>query len=282
MTQLISQEEALVPGRRLQAMSIQDVMAFKNSLDQLIKNWLLDGVDYMAMPGSRSNTKVLTKSGAEKLCASFGLIPDYEIIDKTIDHNVSMPYQTRYKSGEALGLYRYVIKCHLRDRSGTLVASGIAVCSTTESKYCDRPRDVENTILKMAEKRALVAATLNGLAISGLFTQDIEEVETQARPAAPQQPANHRPSPPPQQARAVAAKKPTFDKNDKKHQEIFMQMMEKYDVPFDKIDDVANALHGRPSADVESCVKSVLGADVQNLMVDDRSVGEAPSVSETV
>jgi hypothetical protein len=33
--------------------------------------------------------------------------------------------------------------------------------------------DVENTVLKMAEKRAHVAATLNALAISSLFTQDI-------------------------------------------------------------------------------------------------------------
>lgn len=47
--------------------------------------------------------------------------------------------------------------------------------------------DQYNTVLKMAQKRALVAATLIGTAASDIFTQDIEDMapaDVQARPAA--------------------------------------------------------------------------------------------------
>ena len=66
--------------------------------------------------------------------------------------------------------------------------------------------DVENTVLKMAEKRAHVAATLNALGISSLFTQDIvqdnsDEGEPESKPGKPQnraKSANPSPEPPAQ------------------------------------------------------------------------------------
>ena len=61
-------------------------------------------------------------------------------------------------SGTSLGLYRYVVLCEIVERaSGDVVGNFTGSCSSMESKYIDRPRDSENTILKMAEKRALVA-----------------------------------------------------------------------------------------------------------------------------
>lgn len=50
------------------------------------------------------------------------------------------------------------------------------------------PFDVENTLLKMAKKRAHVDATLTVTATSGLFTQDMEDVDPPA-PRAPASPA---------------------------------------------------------------------------------------------
>jgi hypothetical protein len=44
------------------------------------------------------------------------------------------------------------------------------------------PYDVENTLVKMAKKRALVDATLTATATSGLFAQDIEDLEPTNRP----------------------------------------------------------------------------------------------------
>ena len=50
-------------------------------------------------------------------------------------------------------------------------------CNNFESKYRTlNPYDVKNTLEKMAEKRALVAAVLIGTALSDLFTQDIEDI----------------------------------------------------------------------------------------------------------
>jgi hypothetical protein len=62
-----------------------------------------------------------------------------------------------------------------RRDSGEIIGSAIASCSTLESKYIDRPRDAENTVLQMAEKRAFVAATRTALGLSEQFTQDIED-----------------------------------------------------------------------------------------------------------
>src|SRR3990167_4495170 len=58
------------------------------------------------------------------------------------------------------------------------------------------PWDLDTTLLKMAEKRAHVDATLRATAASGLFTQDIED---QPRPEAPL------PEPPPTIAQSVTS-----------------------------------------------------------------------------
>jgi hypothetical protein len=58
---------------------------------------------------------------------------------------------------------------------GQVVGDCIGVCSTMESKYVDRPRDCENTALKIAQKRAHVGATLNAFGLSEQFTQDVED-----------------------------------------------------------------------------------------------------------
>jgi hypothetical protein len=85
--------------------------------------------------------------------------------------------QAEIESGESLGLYRYVIRVTIRHRAtGEVVGHGIGSCSSLESKYIRSPRDAENTILKMAKKRALVDAVLTTFGLSDRFTQDVEEI----------------------------------------------------------------------------------------------------------
>jgi hypothetical protein len=60
--------------------------------------------------------------------------------------------------------------------TGDIVGEGLGACSTLESKYIDRPRDLENTVIKMAQKRGAVAAALNAFALSDRFTQDLEDL----------------------------------------------------------------------------------------------------------
>jgi hypothetical protein len=55
--------------------------------------------------------------------------------------------------------------------------------------------DTWNTVLKMGDKRALVAAVLNGTAASDVFTQDVEDrVDTAATPSEPAPVRQERPS----------------------------------------------------------------------------------------
>lgn len=82
------------------------------------------------------------------------------------------------ESGESLGLYRYAIRAILKHRAtGEVVGTGVGSCSSMESKYIRAPRDAENTILKMAKKRALIDAVLTTFGLSDRFTQDVEDME---------------------------------------------------------------------------------------------------------
>lgn len=154
--------------------------------------------------------KVLFKPGAEKVAFSFGCRPEFTVDASEIDHERVLRFKTpwveaqkprnrdleaqmkeegrgrnRQVNGEwqwqekgdgyeeTTGLYRYVIRCRLVRYDGVVVGEGIGSCSTLESKYRSRPTDVENTVLKMAEKRAFIAAVLTAFGLSEAFTQDL-------------------------------------------------------------------------------------------------------------
>jgi hypothetical protein len=158
----------------------------------LITQCLEKGRDYGVIPGT-GDKPTLLKPGAERLAIAFGAFPRYENVMEDVDHDRAVTWTKRKKiwrnqfkgdreftwqqeSGTSLGLYRYVVRCTLvRREDGATIAEGIGSCSTMESKYIDRPRDNENTVLKMAQKRALIAATLNGFGLSDRFTQDVED-----------------------------------------------------------------------------------------------------------
>jgi hypothetical protein len=173
-----------------------EILAFHEDVAKVIVSGLKNGVDYGKMPGQENKSDardVLYKAGAERICFLFGVYPKYSIIEKEVEHNRVVPWVKRKKvwrnahqgdkhfdwaieQGESLGLYRYLVKCTLHRRDDDrVVAESDGSCSTMESKYIDRPRDSENTVLKMAQKRAMVAAALNGFALSDRFTQDVEE-----------------------------------------------------------------------------------------------------------
>ena len=156
------------------------VMQVHDAIAKLVKETLVDGKDFGIIPGT--NKPSLYKSGAERLCVGFGLVDTYDIVATEVDHHFENYWEKRkkdgtvYKSGTALGLYSYTVKCFLRRREDNVfVSEGVGYCTSLETKYCDRPRDVANTILKMAKKRAKVDATLSGLGLSDRFTQDTED-----------------------------------------------------------------------------------------------------------
>lgn len=159
-----------------------------------------EGVHYGKIPGTPKPT--LYKPGAEVLCATFRIAPSYKIEDlSTTDY-------ARYR----------VVCVGTHQSTGIVLGEGLGACSSGEEKYKWRkaydkewnatpenrrrikygynkedrreyeikqvrtePADLDNTILKMAAKRAQVAMTLNVTAASDIFTQDIEDLPEELR-----------------------------------------------------------------------------------------------------
>lgn len=232
-------------------------------ISELVIKGLKKGTDYGNIPGT--DTAVLLKPGAEQLCTAFGVKPHYEIVEQEIDHDRPVSYEKRVynnayngdrsfrmEPATTYGLYRYVIRCDLRNSNGDTVTSGIASCSTFESKYISRPRDSENTVLKMAQKRALVGVCLNAFGLSGRFTQDVDEHPPAQSYAKPQ---NARPA---QKPKPAPKKEPAekFDKGNEKHVERLSALLTKMEVVTGKWDEVAEALQGKEMTQTE--VKAVV------------------------
>lgn len=167
-----------------------EVLQAQEDVRTLVEQALKAGRDYDTIPGTGKPT--LLKPGAERINAAFGCATRYEITEREVDHDRVNSYVKRSwewhpttrgkkvwseEEGESQGLYRYVLLCQLVHReSGVVIGEGVGSCSTMESKYIDRPRDLENTVLKMAKKRAFVDATLTTFGLSEQFTQDVEDM----------------------------------------------------------------------------------------------------------
>lgn len=199
-----------------QVQLIQQVMAGVMKADE----------HYGIIPGTKKPS--LYKAGAEKLCLVFRLQPDYEIIEKvreerfiaytvrcTLTHiptgkiwatgvgscnvreakyryrsqDTGRPVPSKYwemRDNKILGGPQYEAK--KRDGKWTIV----------EQIEHDNPWDYDNTLIKMACKRAMVAATLNATAASDIFTQDLEDMPAMNGEPIDVTPANPEPSPEPE------------------------------------------------------------------------------------
>jgi hypothetical protein len=233
-------------------LTASDVRAQVNLIQQVVAEVMIDGEHYGVIPGTapkdgKPPKKTLLKAGAEKLCLTFRLDPQYEITE-------------RY-DGDHLTVSTKCTLFHIP--TGNRMGSGLGSCSTKESKYAYRmasrrcPKcnkeaiikgkeeygggwlcfdkkggckakyqdgdasiesqtigrvenedkaDQYNTVLKMSNKRALVAAVLNVTAASDIFTQDLEDVPLvvpdEAPKTAPPATVKDQPKPPPAPAKA--------------------------------------------------------------------------------
>lgn len=145
----IGEDDAQLIGTKLQKF---------NGVADIIKKELVNGVDYMVIPNT--NKPSLLKSGAQKIALLYGLVPDYNLI-----MSVSESSEKTYKYG---------FKCELKTYDGKKVAEGYGLASSYEIGF-QRAKASENTILKMAEKRAFVDAVTSIGNLSKVFTQDMEE-----------------------------------------------------------------------------------------------------------
>lgn len=151
-------------------------------------------VDYGIIKGTPKNS--LFKPGAEKLQRLFGLGCRFVQTDKEVDR------RENYAS--------YTYKCEVYHlKSGQVIAECEGVCTSHEKKYKSRAiysgygqnkkktgeemtpiADIQNTLMKMAQKRAMVGATILAVGASDFFTQDLEdfgENEGTMNPTEPEQ-----------------------------------------------------------------------------------------------
>ncbi len=152
----------------------------------LIRDALEEGKDYGKIPETTKNT--LLKPGAERLVKAFGCSSRFTLIDKDLSYDKQNKWTDKWgKEKTSEGYYRYVYKCEILTASGGVVGDSDGSCSTMESKYISRPHNCENTVIKMAQKRALVGAVLNAFGLSDRFTQDEDtiEIKTEEKPHDP-------------------------------------------------------------------------------------------------
>jgi hypothetical protein len=260
--------------------SPKDLIEHHDNVARLVQEALTPDVDFGVIPGTGDKPS-LYKPGAEKLCLSFDCRPEYELIEAEIDHHAEIFWVKRKKrwqngerrteeeTGTSLGLYRYRYRCKIVSKSdGRVHAVAEGVCSTLEGKYVDRPRDTENTVCKMAQKRAFVAATLHAFALSNRFTQDIEDMDRetrvearraqQAKPAArPAQAQARQPQPEPPQA-ACAAKtvgRGSIYTGESDQQKIIETILRKRGEPEENWPAIDELLRGRPSGDLNTVIE---------------------------
>ena len=143
---------------------------------------MLENVHYGIIPGCSKPS--LLKPGAEKLCSAFRLEPEFETTSREDPKRTLNWERWDYKgkkkiTGTTQGYIDYDSACTLvHIPTGEVWAKNVGgSCNNFEARYRSlNPYDVKNTLEKMAEKRALVAAVLIGTALSDLFTQDLEDL----------------------------------------------------------------------------------------------------------
>lgn len=143
-------------------LTVEEAKTFNDEMNRFIEAVLVSGTDYGVIP--RCSKPTLLKSGAEKILNYLGLIARTEIVNRVEDYNV--------------GFFSYECKVFLIDYNGVVKGEGIGITNTREGRYAkSNGYAVQNTVLKMAKKRALVDAALNVGNLSARFTQDVEDMK---------------------------------------------------------------------------------------------------------
>lgn len=195
------------------AMSVQDLGQQIQLIQHHMKQNMQQGQHYGLIPGC-GDKPTLLKPGAEKLCFIFRLSPEVDISVTELGNNhreytctctlkhiptgalvaqgvgscSTMEKKYRYRSTNT---GKPVPQDYWKHREQELLGSPTARTRKVDGQWVifeqmenEDPADVYNTVLKMAKKRAQVDATLSATAASDIFTQDIEDMDIETKPAA--------------------------------------------------------------------------------------------------
>lgn len=168
--------------------SIERIIDNRATIKDVLERVLVKKVDYGTIPGCGDKFTLL-KPGAEKILSVFNIAVTVKSIEDL-------------STGDAV---KYHVILAAVSNDGRELGTGVGSCSSSETKYKWRkavsneefeatrethkrikygksynanqvrtePADMDNTILKMAKKRAMVDLTLTVTAASDMFTQDI-------------------------------------------------------------------------------------------------------------
>lgn len=152
---------------------VENAIKENKAIEKIIENVLVENTHYGIVPGT--STKTLLQPGADVLAKTYGVEIRYELVDKT------------YDPANHLLDYEYKAVAYWR---GKQIGEALASANTQEQKFKshfwdikkDEPKagksifDIKNTIQQMAQKRAMVRVVRKVFAITGAFTQDMEDI----------------------------------------------------------------------------------------------------------
>lgn len=149
--------------------ALETIRSHYQIITQFVREQMIEGIDYGVIPGTNGK-QVLLKPGGEKLCRLLNLRPTFHLIDSIVDFDKP--------------LFHYHYQCTLYHQ-GELVGQAEGNCNSFEKKFKKqeyRVFDLTNTICKLAQKRALIAAVLCTVGASEFFTQDLDDMEVEESP----------------------------------------------------------------------------------------------------
>ncbi len=148
----------------IDSVDIQEVtgtIAKIGQFQKVVQSQLRQNHDFGVIPGTPKPT--LLKPGAEKILMLLGLRSEFAIADSTRDFDK--------------GFFQYQVCCSLF-KGDMLITQGLGAANNRERRYLKQdPYSVDNTVLKMAKKRALVDAALLVGSLSDIFSQDLEDMD---------------------------------------------------------------------------------------------------------
>lgn len=197
-------------------MAVADIISHVAMVQEVMRAVMKPEVHYGVIPGT-GDKPTLYKQGAEVLCMAFRVADSYQVEDLSTAEVV-----------------RYRVTCTgVHQINGIVLGTGMGEASSGEEKYKWRkawdeeydatpanlrrikngkyktkqvrtePADLANTILKMANKRAKIAMTINVTACGDMFGQDLEDMEETLREHLTRKPGE-------EAAAGVQAAAPTF------------------------------------------------------------------------
>jgi hypothetical protein len=195
MTEAIAKQDS--SSVALAVSDFKDRMQFEAQRLQLMREFVAGqmavGTHYGKIPGTNGKMTLL-KAGAELLTNIHGLHPEFVETERVSDRAAVKQWKDKYgKDRTTTGLVKYSFRCSLI-KGEAKVGEGVGTCNNWERKYLSvDPDDAENTIMKMAKKRAFIDAVLTATRTSDFFTQDMEDAPPPSAESDDQRPTQEEP-----------------------------------------------------------------------------------------